>query len=211
MPPVRPAEDDRCTHWRKVWRDKPPEGVSWYQTEPTVSLALLGAAGIDPARPVIDVGGGASCLVDRLLAQGYADLTVLDIAPEALAHARARLAGAADRVTWIAADITRWAPERTYALWHDRAVFHFLTDPADQAAYARTLKAALAADGQAVIATFAPDGPPKCSGLPVQRHDPDSLVTALGGDLVVLEMRREQHVTPAGATQNFLWCRLARA
>ncbi|MFC3227401.1 class I SAM-dependent methyltransferase [Marinibaculum pumilum] len=204
-------EDPRRDHWRRVWRQKQPQQTSWYQAEPEISLALIDAAAPALDRPVIDIGGGASLLVDALLARGHGDVTVLDIAPEAFDHARARLGAAAARVQWISADITTWQPSRRYALWHDRAVFHFLTGAADQAAYGRALEAGLAADGQAVIATFASDGPEKCSGLPVRRHDPASLVAALGGGLEVLEVRREAHPTPAGMRQSFLWCRLARA
>jgi SAM-dependent methyltransferase len=211
MAPHDVAGDATTRHWRRVWREKAPEITSWHQDEPEVSLDLLRHAGADPAQPLIDVGGGASRLVDRLLAAGHADLTVLDIAPEALAHARTRLGEAADRVAWIAADITRWRPERRYALWHDRAVFHFLRDAADQRAYRRALEAALEADGQAIIATFALDGPKMCSGLPVERHDAASLVAALGGGFAVIETRHEQHLTPSGSSQSFLWCRLQRS
>lgn len=195
-------------HWQRIWRERRPEDTSWFQSEPVISIALVRNAGIAPTRPVIDVGGGASPLAGRLLVLGYTDVTVLDIAAEALEHARMRLGAAASRVTWIAADVTQWKPGRTFALWHDRAVFHFLRQPEDQRAYGRTLRVALAADGQAIIATFALDGPEKCSGLPVQRHDADSLVAALGGGFAVLETRHEQHVTPGGAEQRFLWCRL---
>ena len=211
MTDIPPAVEERIAHWRRVWGEKAPEEATWHQPTPEVSLALIEAAAVTPWRPVIDVGGGAATLVDHLLARGFKDLTVLDIAPEALAAARARLGEEGDRVTWIAADITRWTPPESYVLWHDRAVFHFLTEPEDQRAYGRVLETALAPDGQAIIATFAPEGPEKCSGLPVQRHDPDSLVTALGGGFTVLEQRREEHATPAGNSQTFLWCRLGRS
>lgn len=205
------AGDASARHWQAVWREKAPEITSWHQDEPAVSLDLLRRAGADPAQPLIDVGGGASRLVDRLLAAGHTDLSVLDIAPEALARARTRLGEAAKRVAWIVADIARWRPERRYTFWHDRAVFHFLRDSTDQRAYGRTLEAALAADGQAIIATFALDGPTQCSGLPVERHDARSLVGALGGGFAVLETRHEQHPTPSGKSQSFFWCRLKQA
>ncbi len=211
MADVDGGGDPRRAHWSGVWRRKQPQQTSWYQAGPETSLALIDAAAPGIDRPIVDIGGGASLLVDRLLALGYRDLTVLDIAAEALDHARARLGTAAAQVHWITADITCWTPPRRYALWHDRAVFHFLTEAADQAAYGRALRAGLAADGQAVIATFALDGPETCSGLPVRRHDPDSLVAALGGGLDVLEARQEVHLTPAGGRQSFQWCRLAPA
>lgn len=188
----------------------PPERVSWFQSQPEPSLAMIEAAAFDRSRPIIDIGGGASRLVDALITAGCTDLSVLDIAPQAMDHARARLAENADRVQWITADVTRWTPPRQYALWHDRAVFHFLTDPADQARYAEALRAALAPDGQAIIATFALDGPEKCSGLTVQRHDEASLIEALGGGFQVIESSKEDHKTPGGTIQRFIWCRLGR-
>lgn len=206
------ADDpSRALHWENVWTGKAPETTSWHQREPTMSLALVEASGIDRMQPVIDVGAGASPLVDRLLDRGYADLTVLDIAAAGLDRTRSRLGEAAHRVAWIVADVTAWKPQRRYALWHDRAVFHFLTDADDRRAYGRTLAAALAPSGQAIIATFALDGPAKCSGLPVQRHDAASLAAALGNGLRVLEARTEVHLTPGGAEQKFIWCRLGRA
>lgn len=202
---------DPATHWSAAWRDAAPETKSWHQDDPAPSLAAIEASGIAPDRPLIDVGGGAARLVDRLLDRGWTDLSVLDVAAEALDRARDRLGARAARVRWIVADVTRWTPERAYALWHDRAVFHFLTTPEDRAAYARTLDAALAPDGQAILATFALDGPERCSGLPVQRHDAASLEAALGPGFRLVETRRETHVTPAGAEQRFLRARFARA
>ncbi len=204
------SEHDRIRHWQDVWSRKPPETTSWYQHEPEMSLTLIEASGLDRQRPVIDVGGGAAPLVDRLLDRGFTDLTVLDIAAEGLKRAQSRLGDLQERVDWIVADVTAWKPERRYALWHDRAVFHFLTERQEQRAYGQVLASALARDGQAVIATFAADGPEKCSGLPVQRHDPHSLLAALGDGFLLLETRRETHLTPGGAEQRFLWCRLGR-
>jgi SAM-dependent methyltransferase len=200
----------RTAHWAEVWRAGAPSGRSWFQHEPQPSLDLITAA--CPARdaPIIDIGAGASVLVDRLLALGYSDLSVLDIAPEALDLSRERLGEPASRIGWIVADITRWTPPRHYRLWHDRAVFHFLTKPAEQAAYADCLRAAMAPGGQAIIATFAPEGPDTCSGLKVQRHDAVSLMTALGTGFVLVETRREAHRTPAGREQSFMWFRLER-
>ena len=205
------TNQDRAGHWRKVWREKSPEGTSWFQSEPEMSLSMIEAAGFDPSQPLIDIGGGASLLIDRLIEMGCADLSVLDIAPEAMRHTRQRLGEKAGRIEWIAADAARWMPDRQYALWHDRAVFHFLTDPEDRSAYAGALRAGLARDGQAVIATFALNGPEKCSGLTVQRHGEKSLLAALGGGYEIRDTRTEDHITPGGAVQRFFWCRIARA
>jgi trans-aconitate methyltransferase len=192
------------SHWQAVWATKAPEAVSWYQPDPATSLALVEAAGTRPDEAVVDVGGGASLLVDRLLDRGFTDLTVLDVAAAALAHGRARLG---ERVAWVEADVLAWRPGRRFGLWHDRAVFHFLLEDEDQQAYRRVLEAAVAPGGQVILATFAPDGPERCSGLPVRRNDADGLARALGPAFTLLEQRREEHRTPGGALQRFCWCR----
>jgi SAM-dependent methyltransferase len=166
-------------------------------------LELLALIGATRRSAVIDVGGGASRLVDCLVAQGYEDITVLDLSPAALAAAKARLADQVDRIQWIAADVTTWAPSRAYDVWHDRAAFHFLVDSADQAAYVERLRRALRRGGAAIIGTFAPDGPPMCSGLPVARWDAASLGALLGPDFVLVDARLHEHVTPRGAKQRF--------
>lgn len=201
----------RERHWQDVYEGKAADAVSWYQDTPAISLALIAAAGTGPADSVIDVGGGASRLVDHLLDAGYRDVTVLDIADAALEAAQARLGKTAGGVTWTAADITVWMPVRRYRVWHDRAVFHFLTEESDRAAYVRALDLALTPDGEAVIATFAPDGPEKCSGLPVERYDVEKLAGVLGQDFSVAEAGRERHVTPGGAMQSFVYFTIARA
>jgi trans-aconitate methyltransferase len=198
-------------HWQKVWRDKTPEAVSWFQADPTPSLAMIDAAGVTPAASVVDVGGGASALVDRLLERGFADVTVLDIAEPALAHARARLGERAAQVAWVCADATAWRPGRRFDLWHDRAVFHFLTELEQRRAYVAVLEQALVPGGQAVFATFAPDGPDRCSGLPVQRYDCPALAAALGPGFTLVEKRAQDHLTPAGSVQRFCWCRFRRS
>ena len=190
-------------HWEDAYRQKPEEMVSWFQLRPAISLALLHAAGIRKDDAIIDVGGGASRLVDYLLAEGFTDISVLDIAESALKQAQKRLGTAADKVHWIAADVTQWRPQRKYGLWHDRAVFHFLTDPAARVAYRRNLQTALAAGGIAIIASFAPDGPERCSGLPVQRYSPESLAGELGPKFRLKDHRSEDHQTPAGKLQHF--------
>ncbi|MHB1798765.1 MAG: class I SAM-dependent methyltransferase [Vulcanimicrobiaceae bacterium] len=190
-------------HWENVYEQKPDDTVSWFQPRPEVSLKLIHSAGVRKTAAFIDVGSGASRLVDHLLAEGFADVTLLDIAESALKQAQKRLGTAAHKVHWIVADVTRWRPERKYGVWHDRAVFHFLTDPAERAAYRRNLQAALGGGGTAIIAGFAPDGPERCSGLPIQRYSPESLAAELGPKFCLKDQRSEDHRTPAGNLQRF--------
>jgi trans-aconitate methyltransferase len=199
-------QDERQEHWRRVYTDKQPDAVSWYQATPAPSLAALDRFGARPGAALIDIGGGASRLVDALLERGWGDVTVLDIAAPALAAAQARLGERAALVTWEVADITAWQPQRRYDIWHDRAVFHFLTTPDQRAAYLRALEAGLATGGLAIIATFAPDGPEKCSGLTVERYDEAKLAQTLGPRFLLIADWREEHVTPWGASQAFTWC-----
>jgi 2-polyprenyl-3-methyl-5-hydroxy-6-metoxy-1,4-benzoquinol methylase len=174
-----------------------------------MSLRLLGEAGMGPDASVIDVGGGASFLVDRLLERGVRDVTVLDVADRALQVSRDRLGQAGKRVIWLAQDLLEWRPSRRYDLWHDRALFHFLTDPADRGRYAAVLDEALSPDGHVVIATFAEDGPEYCSGLPVARYNASDLAKALPG-LHPFRAGREEHPTPSGVIQPFTWLMLSR-
>jgi trans-aconitate methyltransferase len=194
-------------HWDNVYGSKAAEAVSWYQRRPELSLELIAASGVDRDAGVIDVGGGASTLVDCLLDEGYASLAVLDWSGKALAQARRRLGDRAAAVQWLEADVTDFVPPRRYGLCHDRAVFHFLTDAADRSRYVSCLKRALEPDGHIVIATFAPDGPMKCSGLEVLRHDEASLQRELGHEFALRESRRETHLTPRQAQQGFLYAR----
>ena len=152
------------SHWEGVYAGKAETEVSWYQRHAVRSLELIEAASPDHVASVIDVGGGASTLVDDLLARGFVNLTVLDLAQSALDRAKARLRNGADKVTWIVADITNWTPDRTWVVWHDRAVFHFLTEQPQQDAYVATLKAATLSGATIIISTFALDGPERCSG-----------------------------------------------
>ena len=193
----------RRRYWDRRYADVGSTGVSWYQRTPTTSLALIERLGIPTSAPVVDVGGGASFLVDELLLRGYTDVSVLDVSATALEIAQLRLDNAAS-VHWLCEDITTWQPERRYVLWHDRAVFHFLTDAAGRTAYLDVMNAALADDGMLIIAAFAADGPEHCSGLPVARYGPAELAGLLDGFMVV-ESLREMHVTPAGDTQPFTW------
>jgi trans-aconitate methyltransferase len=197
-------------HWQDTYDRVGAESVSWYQREPLMSLRLLEAAGLAPDRSVIDVGGGASVLVDRLLAVGVLDVTVLDIASHALDIARDRLGDAAAGVTWITGDLLTWTPPRQYDMWHDRAVFHFLTSPVDRDRYRDLLDAGLAPGGSLVIGTFADDGPERCSGLPVARYSTAELAAEFPG-FTVERTEREEHTTPGGGVQPFSWLVLTRS
>jgi hypothetical protein len=194
---------DAHAHWEGLYSSRPETGFSWYQRDPATSLEYIAAATVDRSAPVIDVGGGASLLVDALIARGYVDLTVLDLSESALRKSRERLGVSASRVTWIAADVTHWQPTRRFQVWHDRAAFHFLTAPDRQAAYVAALQAATLPGATVIIATFALDGPEKCSGLPVQRYSPETLAARLGTPFVLSTSRQEAHTTPGGAVQRF--------
>ena len=202
-----PSESERATaqrqHWDRRYADAGATRVSWYQPEPAMSLALIDRLRVPKTAPVIDVGGGASLLVDELLARGYMDLSVLDVSSTALETARHRLGDPAP-VRWLCEDIMTWQPERRYALWHDRAMFHFLTDASGQARYLNVMRQVLGVGGALVIATFAADGPDRCSGLPVTRYDATDLERLLDG-FTVVESIREEHITPRGAVQPFTW------
>ena len=200
-------------HWDAVYGGKPDDSLSWFEAAPGLSAELF-AAHLRPGAAV-DVGAGASRLVDHLLDKGFAPIAALDIAAEGLAVTRARLGSRAAAVDWVVGDVTAWTPPRRYGLWHDRAVFHFLTDPASRAAYARVLDAATAPGAVAIIATFAEDGPEKCSGLTVQRYAPADLAAELEAHLpgvfTPVENRRHLHVTPAGREQRFQFSVLRKA
>ena len=198
-------KSERQGHWTRVYAEKAPSAVSWYQAEPAPSLRALHRFGAQPSSSVIDIGGGASNLVDALLRRGWQDVTVLDIAAPALEAARERLGPEAGRVHWEVADITDWQPARRYDVWHDRAVFHFLTEPEQREAYRRALLAGLAPGGLVILATFALDGPETCSGLPVQRYDPAGLAKELGDAFDLIAGWREEHITPWGSRQSFNW------
>ncbi|MBN8945205.1 MAG: class I SAM-dependent methyltransferase [Rhizobiales bacterium] len=197
------ADAGRRDHWDEVYRTKAENEVSWFEDEPTMSLDLMRQAGLTPASSVLDIGGGTSHLVDNLLRLGLSRVTVLDISEAALTAAQARLGPEASRATWIAADVTTWEPAESYDIWHDRAAFHFLAQPADRAAYRRCLAKALKPGAHAVIASFAEDGPERCSGLPVTRYSPQDLATALASVVELVESRRHSHATPWGSVQKF--------
>jgi SAM-dependent methyltransferase len=198
---------DPKKHWEKIYQTKDVHTVSWFQSEAAESLDLITRFVPDRSAPIIDVGGGASVLVDDLLGSGYTDLTVLDIAESALEISRQRLGRDAAKVKWIAAD-ARDAPlgELAYVVWHDRAVFHFLTDAADRQSYVAQVLRAVRPGGYVLIATFAEDGPPTCSGLPVVRYSAESLHSEFGSAFRVVTSAHEDHHTPAGREQAFLYC-----
>lgn len=202
------TEADR-RHWEDVYTNKATDELTWYQPRPDISLELIeeasGVAMDGPVR-VIDVGGGASTLVDYLLEEGGYEPAVLDIAPAALERARERLGERADRVDWVVADVTEPLDALgAYDIWHDRAVFHFLTGPEQRAAYLSNLRDHLEPGGFAVMATFALDGPETCSGLPVQRYSAETLADEFGEAFELVESRREQHPTPWGGEQSFVY------
>jgi len=201
---------DRKEHWENVYQTRSPLEVSWYQREPEVSLSLIDRARINRDAPILDVGGGASVLVDRLLARGFEKISVLDVSSKALAHAKARLAEHAGSVQWFEADVTQFRPPQRFHLWHDRAVFHFLTNPADRRAYVKALTDGLAPGGHLIIATFAIGGPTKCSGLDICQYDAARMGAELGPEFELQEEVGETHVTPAGKEQRFIFLRYRR-
>jgi SAM-dependent methyltransferase len=198
-------------HWEHIYRTRPADAVSWFAPHLDVSLQLISRVPLAPGAAILDVGGGASTLVDDLLVRGFTNVTVLDLSPAALDAARARLAGQGEKVRWLAGDITRIELEpASIDLWHDRAVLHFFTDPAQRAAYARQLLRALSPGGHAIVSTFGPEGPTRCSGLDVVRYSAPALAAALSVDahprLRLLESLTTLHPTPFGTNQQFLSC-----
>ena len=197
--------DEGREHWDNVYSSKRPEDVSWFQPHAKPSLDALARLGATPDQSLIDIGGGASSLTAKLAEAGWSDLAVLDISQAALDHSRSAMGKKAARVDWIVADVTKWQPERQYDVWHDRAVFHFLTEAGRREAYLRAVSQGLAEGGLLIIATFALDGPERCSGLPVQRYDAQALSQELGDGLRLMEHWREEHATPWNARQAFIW------
>lgn len=195
--------ESRQAHWETVYTSKSENEVSWFQESPALSLALIPEVGATSSSAIIDIGGGASRLVDHLIEDGFQDVTVLDLSAAALDAAKARLGERAARAHWLVADATAWEPSRMYDVWHDRAAFHFLTEARDREAYIARLRQALTIGGHAIIATFALDGPEKCSGLPVARYDAASLGQTLGSGFALLQSQRSEHATPWGSQQRF--------
>lgn len=200
---------DSRQHWEHVYAGKSADQRSWFRPHLDLSLALIRRVAPDLSTPILDVGAGESTLVDDLLAAGYTDLSVLDISGQALDHSRARLGLSATKTTWLTADLlSARLPAHHYGVWHDRAVFHFLTDATDRTAYVAQATSALRPGGHVIVATFAPDGPAKCSGLPVMRHDADSILREFGPRFRLDATTIERHTTPSGSTQPFVYCDL---
>jgi SAM-dependent methyltransferase len=198
---------DSKTHWERIYRTKQPHEVSWFQREAAIALALIRRVAPQATATIIDVGGGASRLVDGLVAAGHRGVTVLDLSPSALDLARLRLGAAAHDVTWIEADVLSAALRPGhFDVWHDRAVFHFLTSAADRARYVEQVRTSVKPGGHVLVATFADDGPTRCSGLPVARYSAAALHHEFGSRFELLESVREDHVTPSGSTQAFVYC-----
>ncbi len=193
----------RQSHWQNVYQTKGEREVSWFQESPEISLELIHNSGVHADASIIDIGGGSSRLVDRLLDAEFTSITVLDLSENALETSKARLGTRCIEVDWMVADVTAWQPSQTYDIWHDRAAFHFLTDENDQVSYAERVKKAVKQEGYVIIGTFALDGPERCSGLPVVRHDAKSIGKVLGISFVFLDSRMQAHQTPGGVTQEF--------
>lgn len=196
---------ERKVHWERVYETRQPTEVSWFQPVPEKSLALIRRTGIGASDAIVDAGGGASTLVDNLLAAGFQDVSVLDISANALLKSQERLGEIASEVTWIEADVTEFTPARQYDLWHDRAVFHFLTDAADRDRYVDVVRRSLRSRGHLVLATFGPQGPMRCSGLDICRYGIEQLTDLLGTDFELQSHELDEHRTPSGSAQQFLY------
>lgn len=200
-----PDSAERTTHWDGIYDRVAEDELSWFQSSPDCSVDLLDELGVVPANSLVDVGAGASRLVDVLLRRGFRDLTVLDVSDAGLAQTRNRLGADAQLVTWVVADLLNWVPGRRFDVWHDRAVLHFVTDPHGIENYRRVLSTAIRPGGAMIVGTFAADGPTHCSGLPVTRYSPDQLARVFENTLEVVATRREEHHTPSGGMQPFTW------
>lgn len=195
------------SHWERIYAEKPPDAVSWYRPHLEKSLSPIELFAPGKSAAIIDVGGEESTLVDDLLARGYENITVLDISQTAIDASRKRLGSASDRISWLVADITRVGLDASaYDVWHDRAVFHFLTAESDRVAYVRQVARAVRRGGHVIVSTFGPEGPTKCSGLDVIRYDADSPHREFGVQFPLLESSKELHQTPFGTIQQFLYC-----
>jgi SAM-dependent methyltransferase len=201
---------ERHVHWERVHAVTTSSDVSWFERDPVTSLRLIEQAAASPVAGVIDIGAGASLLVDRLLGRGFTDLTVLDISQHALSEVRRRLGRLATRVTFLHADLLDWTPDRQYDVWHDRAVFHFLTEATDRGQYVELAASAVRSGGSLILATFADDGPTNCSGLAVRRYSAADLQEAFSSSFSMTRHELEEHVTPHGVVQPFTWVVLQR-
>lgn len=208
---MRSEMNDKHTHWESIYQTKKPDSVSWYQSSLHLSLELIRRTGLKKDAALIDVGGGASTLVDDLLTLEYSNITVLDISTQALDYSKARLGPRAKSVQWIVGDITSVDPSQlSFDLFHDRAVFHFLVEEDDRKKYCNVLEASVRPSGFVIIATFGPNGPMKCSGLDIVRYEPDSLQQTIGSAFRLVTSQVEHHTTPSHATQEFIYCLFQR-
>jgi len=201
---------DSKKHWEQIYSAKAPLEVSWYQKKPTLSIQIIRNTHIALDAPIIDVGGGASVLVDNLSDQGYSNISVLDISQTAINYARERLGRKASKIEWFIQDITRFAPPHKFSLWHDRAVFHFLTEKSERDDYVKAVKRTLDLDGHLIIAAFAIGGPSECSGLSIVQYDAKRLLAELGDEFNLVEEMDELHTTPANKQQKFSYFRFVR-
>jgi len=201
---------DRKKHWGDVYQEKSPSVVSWYQKEPKLSLELIRCTEVASNEAIIDVGGGASVLVDHLFKECFTNLAVLDISENAIASAKKRLGDSAKSIEWFVSDITQFDAPQKFSLWHDRALFHFLTNPSDRKSYVKALKNALRPEGHLIIATFAIGGPEKCSGLEIVQYDSEKMIAELGDNFELVEERNEVHITPANKEQKFIFFRFLK-
>lgn len=200
------------THWEHIYQAKAPTQVSWYQEHSLQSLQFIVHTGMPKTGSIIDVGGGSSRLVDDLLTNGYQKISILDISAAALEVAKQRLGARANDVTWLEADILQVRlPHHEYDIWHDRAVFHFLTQPEDRRRYVNVVRDAVKPGGHVIVATFASDGPERCSGLQVSRYEPESLHQEFGDSFILLDSTKEVHHTPFGTEQKFIYCYCRKA
>ena len=201
---------NRKKHWGDVYQEKSPSELSWYQKEPKLSLELIRCTNVASNDAIIDVGGGASVLVDYLSKESFTNLTVLDISENAIAMAKKRLGDTAKSIEWIVSDITQFDTSQKFSLWHDRALFHFLTDPSDREIYVKALIKAIRNEGHLIIATFAIGGPEKCSGLEIVQYDSEKMIAELCDNFALLEERKEIHITPANKEQEFIFFHFLR-
>lgn len=206
----RVGRSGKSNHWERVYQTNHPQAVSRFQQEPTISIQLVQNSGVKETDPIIDVGGGASTLVDCLESLGYANLTVLDISCAAIELSRERLGAASSRIAWYTADITTFEPPNAFSLWHDRAVFHFLTKRSERKKYVEVLKRSVPTNGHVIIATFSVGGPEKCSGLQVVQYDAPKLLATLGDGFQLVEEIGEIHITPQRREQKFFYFRMIR-
>jgi SAM-dependent methyltransferase len=206
----RPKGTTAKAHWERIYAEKDPEQLSWHEATPERSLALIEATKLSHGAAILDVGGGTSGLASQLLDAGYTDITVIDISRPALNASQARLGNAAGRVKWVEGDVRTHGFGRQFDVWHDRAVFHFMVEPADRQGYLRVLRRTLRPDGHLIIATFGPDGPTRCSGLPVARYGAQDLSRRLGREFEFVWTTTEVHVTPSGNQQQFLYAHFQR-